>query len=105
MDDEDNIVLGGSIELVGFKNIDRSTMLIIKKVVGNYAKRMSEITNKFERLTVTVKSIHKQENNEKYEFHTKLLANGKIYASEFTDKNIFVALDSSLHKLINEIRI
>lgn len=104
MDENDNLQLGGNIELVGFKEVDRSTMIVIKKVVGNYAKRMSEVSTKFEKLTVTVKSVHKQENNEKYEFHAKLRDNGKIFAAEYTDKNIFVALDTTLHKLMNEIR-
>lgn len=101
--DDSMIELGGNIELVGFKEFDYSEMVVIKKIVGNYAKKMSETCRKFERLTITCKNVHKQEDNEKYEVHGKVVDNGKIFASEDTEKNFYVALDNVLKKLLVEI--
>lgn len=91
--------LGGNIVLSGFGDIDGSSMIIVKKMVGNYAKKFSEVANNFESLHVTVKPVHKVENSSKFELHAKLIANGKPIVSEATDKNLFVVLDTVLKKV------
>lgn len=101
--DEDNLALGGNIELTGFRNVDSSSMIVLKKIVGNYAKRISELTKKLDRLHVTLKSIHEREKSEKYEVHAKIIDDGKVYASEMVDRNLFVAVDSALKKIVNEL--
>ena len=55
---EDFLQLGGSIQLSGFSGVDGGQMVVIKKVVGNYARRLSEICSKFEGLHVTMKPVH-----------------------------------------------
>ena len=102
MDDE-QIKLGGNIQLTGFKIIDGSSMIVLKKIVGNYAKRISEITKKFEMLHITLKPIHEREKSQKYEIHAKVIDDGKVYASETTERNLFVAIDSTLKKIVNEL--
>ena len=101
MDEE--IKLGGSIELSGFRSIDSSSMIVIKKIIGNYAKRITELTKKLEKLHITLKPIHEREKSEKYEVHAKIIDGGKVYASEITDRNLFVAIDGVLKKIINEL--
>jgi ribosome-associated translation inhibitor RaiA len=97
------IELGGNITLVGFKDLDHAELIVVKKLVGSYARKMLEISDKFEGLTVTMKEVHKTaKNNQKYELHGKLMS-GKAYTSEVTDKNIFIALDSVLKKIIATI--
>ncbi len=100
---EDSVVLGGNIELVGFKDIDGATMIVLKKVVGSYARKFSEMCKNFQKLTVTMKKVHEREKSEKYEIHSKVLDNGKVFVSEITDFNMFFALDSSLKKIEHEI--
>ena len=95
----DNIELGGNIELSGFKDIDSASMVIVKKMVGNYAKKMSDLVSSFERLHITVKAVHATEKSEKYEIHSRLINRGKPTVSEVTDRNLFVAIDDSLKKL------
>lgn len=100
---EDAMQLGGNIILTGFREIDGASMVVLKKIVGNYAKRMSELTGKFEQLTLTMKPVHEKEKSEKYEIHAKLNDNGKLYTSEVTERNLFIAVDNALKKVVNEI--
>lgn len=101
--DESNFNLGGNIELSGFRDIDGSSMIVLKKIVGNYAKRIAELTKKMERLHITLKPVHEREKSEKYEVHAKVVDDGKVYVSEFVDRNLFVAVDSVLKKIVNEL--
>ena len=60
--------LGGNIQLTGFEDVDRTEMVIIKKVVGNYAKKFYETIDNFQELSVTIKKDHKTSGSEKYKF-------------------------------------
>ena len=102
MDDE-NVTLGGNIELTGFRDIDSSSMVVLRKIIGNYARRIAELTKKLEKLHITLKPVHEREKSEKYEVHAKVIDGGKVYASEITDRNLFVAVDSVLKKVVNEL--
>ena len=100
--DESNIK-GGNIELSGFRDIDISSMAVVNKLVGNHAKRIAELTKKLVKLHLTLKPVHEREKSEKYEVHAKVVDDGKVYASEVTDRNLFVAVDSVLKKIVNEL--
>src|SRR3989338_2380483 len=95
--------LGGNIQLTGFRKIDGSSMIVLKKIIGNHARRISEMAHKMENLHITLKPVHESEKSEKYEVHAKLLDNGKVYASESTDRNLFVAVDDVLKKVQSEL--
>lgn len=101
--DADTKTLGGNIQLTGFSDLDRSSMIILKKIVGNYARRFTEICQKCDSLHVTMKPVHEREKSEKYEIHALMVAQGKNYNSEVVDRNLFFALDSCLKKVENEI--
>ena len=73
----DDIQLGGNIELIGSAEIDRAQMVVVKKIVGNYARKFSEMVQNFEKLTLGVKRIHAVEKSENYEITAKLIAGGK----------------------------
>jgi hypothetical protein len=103
MENSDNLVLGGNIELSGFREVDGSSMIVIKKIVGNYVKRISEQKPDFEKLHLVAKEIHKTENSEKYELHAKAIIAGKTFTSEITEFNLFVAVDQVLKKLESEL--
>jgi len=100
---DDIMKLGGNIQLAGFRDIDGASMIVLKKIIGNYVKKMSELSEKFESLHVTMKPIHVKEKSEKYEIHAKLLDNGKPVVSEVVDRNLFMAVDSALKKIENEL--
>ncbi|MFC2136340.1 hypothetical protein ACFLTH_17125 [Bacteroidota bacterium] len=97
------IELGGNITLGGFKDLDHAELIVVKKVVGSYARKMSDTLKDFENLTVTMKDVHKTPKSQKYELHAKLVAGGKAHTSEVVDRNLFIALDSSLKKVLATI--
>ncbi|MEK6827893.1 MAG: hypothetical protein AABX78_00940 [Nanoarchaeota archaeon] len=100
---DDDIALGGNIQLTGFRDIDSSSMIVLKKIIGNHARRIAELTKKMEILHITLKPVHQREKSEKYEVHAKISNDGKVYASEITERNLFVAVDTVLKKIVNEI--
>jgi len=99
--ESDNIVLGGNIELVGFKGIDGGSMVILKKMIGNHVRKMSDTAENFEKITVTMKKVGS--GNNKFEIQAKMIDNGKPYASEITDFNLFFTVDKALRQIQNQI--
>ena len=101
--EEETLALGGNISLTGFREIDRAQMVVLKKIVGTYGKKYSEICNKFESLHVTMKPVHETEKSKIFEIHAKCMDNGKPITSTSTDRNLFVAISDALRKLESEI--
>ena len=100
MQEEDKpIELGGNIELIGFNNIDRGSMVILKKIIGNYAKNFSEKNTNFEKLSVSMKNADETENSDGYEVNGKLTLGGNPIISKDINTNIFVVVDSVLKKI------
>lgn len=98
--DNNGIVkLGGNIELSGFRVFDGGTMLVLKKIIGNYARKFSDRSSNFELLSLHVKTIHETEQSKIFEVHAKLIDNGTLYTSQVAHRNSFVAVDSVLKKL------
>lgn len=95
--------LGGNIELSGFRDIDGASMVVLKKIIGNYGRRLSELSDKVESLKVTMKPIHETKKSEKYEIHVQLMVSGKPIVSEVVERNLFIAVDNALKKVVNEI--
>lgn len=98
------IELGGNINLAGFKDLEPGVLIVVKKVVGNYAKKISEQATEFQELTLTLKEVHKTEKNQKNELHGKLVTDKKVYSAEVTDFNLFYAMDKVLSKLLEEAK-
>ena len=96
---EETLELGGNIVLTGFQALDRDTMVVLKKIVGNYARKFSDKSKGFEQLSLRMKLIHAQEHSEKYELNGMVVVNGKQYTSEITDKNLFFAVDKVFKKI------
>lgn len=101
MIESDNIVLGGSIELVGFKELDGGSMIILKKMIGNHVRKMSDIADNFENLTVSMKKVGSGGN--KFEIQAKVIDNGKPFASEVTDFNLFFTVDKALSQIMTQM--
>lgn len=96
---EDVLSLGGNIELSGFRDIDGGSMVIVKKMVGNYAKTFSERCKGFEKLRVHMKVVHETPKSKKYELNATLFDSGEKHTAKEIDRNMFFALDSILKKL------
>lgn len=96
------IELGGNIKLVGFKDLEPLKLIVVKKMIGTYAKKISDHVAEFQELSLHLKPIHEnpdKENNIKYELQAKVIIEGKPYNSEITDFNLFFAIDKVLTKL------
>lgn len=100
---EDFIQLGGNIGLSGFSGVDGASMIVLKKIIGNYGRHFSEISGNFEKLSLAMKPVHEPGENKRFEVHGELIHSGKPFASEVTEKNLFVAVDSALKKIVSQI--
>ena len=96
------IELGGNIALVGFKDVDPQSMIVIKKIVGNYAKRFNDLAP-VEKLTITSKKVHERESSSLFEIQAKLVAKGQVKNGATTDRNLFFAVDTALKKIQQEV--
>jgi len=101
--DEDQLVLGGNIELSGFKDIDKAMMVVVKKMVGNYVKKLSTLASKFESIVIHLKVMHEREKGEVYEIKGRVSDNGTIYNSHAEDRNLFFALNAAFDKMDTEL--
>jgi ribosome-associated translation inhibitor RaiA len=100
------IELGGNITLSGFKEVGFSELIVVKKMVGNYARKISDKIGGFDNLTLTVKPVHHtSEDSFKYELHVKLIHKGKVYTTELTDYNLFVTIDDAMKNIESQLRI
>ena len=101
--EEETLALGGNISLTGFRELERSQVVVLKKIVGTYGKKFSEICSKFESLHLTMKPIHETEKSKIYEIHAKCMDNGTPITSTSSDRNLFVAVSDALQRVENEI--
>ena len=100
---EENIAIGGNIQLTGFHELEPAMMIVLKKIIGNHARKFSDQCTNFNGLHLTLKIVHKTDKSEKYELHGMLIANDKQYTSEITERNLFFALAEVLKKLEKEV--
>ena len=92
------IILGGNIELNGFGSVDAGSMIILKKIIGSYARKFSDSSDKFEKLMVEMKLLDSQ-----YEVISHLhLGESPITAAD-KDQNLFVVVDKVMKKIEGSI--
>ena len=95
--------LGGNIELVGFSELDSSELVILKKIIGNYARKFSDaLGDSYEKLTLNLKPVHGKKSS-KFELQAKLMVKGKPVNVDYTDNNLFVTVAEALKKLEAQI--
>ncbi len=84
--------LGGNIELYGIENFDGATMVVLKKIIGMYARKFSD--KGLERLAVSFAG-----NDIKIEAVSK----GEVHSAESSHDNLYFALDSALKDVQGKI--
>jgi len=90
------INLGDKIELAGSEIIDGATMIILKKIIGNHFREISQ-TKEINRLFLCIK----KEND--FTIAAKMMyQNGEI-ASEISHSNLFMAMDSTLKDIRRQL--
>jgi len=100
-DDQEFVELGGQIKLCGFTEVDGGSMVVLKKIIGNYARKISDNSKDFQGLQVTLKKLHESGGHPKFEVIAKAVNAGHAHSAEVVDRNIFVAVDGALRKVLH----
>lgn len=87
------IELGGNIKLEGFESVDARQMIIVRKIVGTFARKFSDTTEGFEGLSLELKS------DGKFIVTAKLTAKGETREVKEEDANLFFAMSRALNGL------
>jgi len=96
--------LGGNIELSGFSVLNGGEMIIVKKIVGNYVRKMEEHCKQFNGLKLRLKSLHQVGDKiKKFEIHGQLFDEGHAHPAEVVEHNVFVGVDEVCKKLVNSV--
>jgi hypothetical protein len=90
-------VLGGNIELAGFRELDGGTMIVLKKIIGNYARRFSD-QHGSEKLALQLRR-----DAGVFALAGSVVCKGRAISADHADKNIFVLVDTVLKKLENNL--
>ncbi len=89
------IELGGNIKLKGFSEIDNASLIVIKKIVGNYAKKLAEETEDFQNLILNLES-----NNPKdFKISAEFQKTSENLNSEIQGENLFFTLSRALEAI------
>lgn len=92
------IELGGNIKLVGFNDIEPALLIVVKKITGNYVKKISDkISKDIEELILNL-----EEESGQKKVSGELKFNNKTENSESKDINLFFALDKVLGSLLEK---
>ncbi len=94
-----SIELGGNITLVGFSEKEFTELIVVKKMVGQYARKLSDSVG-----LDTLKVTHKGVGNSKSEVNILAIIEGKEYNSSVTDPNIYVAIDTAMKKIVSQAK-
>jgi len=97
--DGEELKLGGNIVLVGF-SLDPAEMIIVKKIVGHYAKRISEQIE-YSEIKITLKQSQKQQAF-LHELSVKVTTNKDSLHANKQDKNIYSGLSDALEAIYNQ---
>jgi hypothetical protein len=92
--------LGGNIVLSNF-DLDDQEMVVAKKLVGNYAKKIKNFHD-YDELRLEMKT-HDKGKTKKFEIKGALIFNGNRANSQAIGFNPFVLIDEVLSKILNEV--
>jgi hypothetical protein len=95
-EDEDFMELGGMIQLTGFSKVEKSELVVVKKVVGGYARRFSERFKDFKGLHLIMKEVHRREKGGIFEISAKLSFGPKHVSCREEDRNMYFCIDKVL---------
>lgn len=92
----DNINLGGNIVLSGFEELEYMELIVVKKIIGSFAKELREKTS-YEELLV------KLSRTDEYKISVLLKADNE-FSSTSSDNNLFYAISNSFIEINKKIK-
>jgi len=90
------IELGGNIKLLNFEAVEPALLIVVKKIVGNYTKKISEKVSSFKEIEVSLEI--KSMNTITVKVHAE-----QTYETEAKDENLFFALDKALSIVLSNL--
>ena len=84
--------LGGNIELFGVENIDRASMVVLKKIIGTYARKFSE--KGLDRLSVSFGDK---------EIRVEAVSQGNTHSAAAVHSNLFFGIDNALKEIESKL--
>jgi len=96
--DSEPQVLGGNIELAGFRVLDAGSMIVLKKIIGNYARKFAD-NHQNEKLALAL-----AQDAGVYALTGSVLLQGRELQAEHADKNVFFLVDTVLKKLEEQLQ-
>jgi hypothetical protein len=97
------IELGGNITLNGFQDRDYAELIVVKKIVGRYARQITDTHPTFERLKVCLNVLPHADGSTKHTVQVSCVLKGTPIDAEASDRNLFIALDSGLKELVERL--
>jgi ribosome-associated translation inhibitor RaiA len=91
--------LGGNITLSGF-SLEPAEMIVVKKIVGHYAKKISEKID-YQEIKITLKKTRKMKNF-LHEISASIKTNKGILAADTVNNNLYTSLSDALDKAYNQ---
>jgi len=100
-DHESGINLKGDIALVGFEILEPSELIVVKKIVGNYIRKLSNMAE-YQQMRISLRQ-HQHGKTFKHEVDAHaIFTQGKFEAS-VTEWNLYAALSSVCEKILQEV--
>lgn len=93
------IKLGGNISLSGF-SLEPIEMIVVKKIIGNHAKKISEKIN-YQDIKITLKKTKKMKSF-LHEISASIKTDQGVIAADASNNNLYTALSEALNKVYNQ---
>ncbi len=93
------MLLGGNIELEGFDSLDPAVLVVVKKMVGSEAKKISDKGINFEKLRICLNS-----NSGSCDLSANLILKDTSFDVSSTNPNLFFGIDGVFKKLSSSLQ-
>lgn len=93
------IKLGDRIELCGFGKLDSATMIVLKKMIGNFTRKFEENCKQFEQLKIDFAKLDEKE----FKLSASLVDGERTFPAELEGRNLFISVGDILRELEKEV--
>jgi len=97
--DNNGVRLGGNIILTGF-SLEPAEMIVVKKIVGTYVRKISEKID-YKEIKINLKQSQKAKSF-LHEIQVDVRTNKGLLTSNTNDRNLYTALSEALNKVNNQ---
>ncbi|MBN1274948.1 hypothetical protein JXA12_01525 [Candidatus Woesearchaeota archaeon] len=94
------IELGGNIRLHGFEELDHAELLIAKKLVGSYIRKVCDHAGKCEQADITMERVAAG-----FSLQAEVKTAERSAEASVTGANVFMAIDDALKAVLRELDI